>query len=206
MASKGQVVDDRPTDQRRALTTRLAIPEAKAPWEVDGRKWHTRDRVAGNGRPARWDGRILETIVDRIEAMGPGDGFAPTEWSQRGVVRINGQGQDQGRVPLLPRDHLVGVGGHPAVLRPEEYLPRASALEKQLELVPFHQSRAAGALRPAAAAGSTTSARSRRSRSSATPPTDFETPGFDAFLKKAVAAFLGIGKPARFKRASELTG
>ncbi len=63
------------------------LPEAQAPWEVDGRKWHTRDRVAANGRPARWDGRILETIVDRIEAMA-GDGLAPTEWSERGVVRI----------------------------------------------------------------------------------------------------------------------
>ena len=30
--------------------------------------------------------------------------------------------------------------------------------------------------------------------------------GFDMFLKKAVASFLGIGKPAKFKRASELTG
>ena len=25
---------------------------AQAPWEIDGRKWHTRDRVARNGRPA----------------------------------------------------------------------------------------------------------------------------------------------------------
>ncbi len=35
---------------------------------------------------------------------------------------------------------------------------------------------------------------------------DFETPGFDAFLKKAVAGFLGIGKPSKIKKASELTG
>ena len=47
------------------------------------------DRVARNGRPARWDGRILDIIVDRVEALG-GGGFAPTEWSQRGVVRITG--------------------------------------------------------------------------------------------------------------------
>ena len=33
---------------------------------------------------------------------------------------------------------------------------------------------------------------------------DFDTPGFDAFLKKAVKAFLGIGKPSKIKKASEL--
>ena len=43
--------------------------QVKAPWETDGRKWHTRDRTASNGRPARWDGRILEQIVDRIEEL-----------------------------------------------------------------------------------------------------------------------------------------
>ena len=35
---------------------------------------------------------------------------------------------------------------------------------------------------------------------------DFDTPGFDAFLKKAVRSFLGIGKPGKLKKASELTG
>ena len=33
--------------------------EAKMPWEVDGRRWHTQDRVGRNGEPCRWDGRIL---------------------------------------------------------------------------------------------------------------------------------------------------
>jgi hypothetical protein len=35
---------------------------------------------------------------------------------------------------------------------------------------------------------------------------DFETSGFDAFLKKAVAGYLKIGNPSRIKKASELTG
>ena len=35
---------------------------------------------------------------------------------------------------------------------------------------------------------------------------DFDTPAFDAFLKKAVSAFLGIGRPSKLKKASELTG
>ena len=51
----------------------LVDGEVKAPWEIDGRKWHTRDRTARNGRPVRWDGRILERTVDRIDELGQAD-------------------------------------------------------------------------------------------------------------------------------------
>ena len=37
------------------------------PWEIDGRHWHTVDRVGRNGKPCRWDGRILAEIIDRIQ-------------------------------------------------------------------------------------------------------------------------------------------
>lgn len=33
---------------------------------------------------------------------------------------------------------------------------------------------------------------------------EFDTPGFDAFLKMAVEAFLGVGTPPKIKKASEL--
>ena len=80
-------------NQERRIANRAVDGEVKAPWETDGRKWHTRDRTASNGRPARWDGRILERIVDRIEELGRSEtGFAPTDWSQRGVVRISSAG------------------------------------------------------------------------------------------------------------------
>ena len=39
----------------------------KMPWEIDGRRWHTVDRVGRTGNPCRWDGRILADVVDRIE-------------------------------------------------------------------------------------------------------------------------------------------
>jgi excinuclease ABC subunit A len=55
------------------------------PWEADGRKWHTVDRVGRNGEPARWDGRVLEQIVDRIHELGD---FSPTNWNDRSVVEI----------------------------------------------------------------------------------------------------------------------
>jgi excinuclease ABC subunit A len=190
-------------DGERDSHARSPIPDAKAPWEVDGRKWHTRDRVAGNGRPARWDGRILESVVDRVEAMGQG-GFAPTEWSQRGVVRIKGSDETKVAFPFF---HATTTSEWVVTLRffVPKHTFRAGAVEKLLAMVPFHQ------VEPPVLSDLP------RLRINDLGPfqeitivghgfADFETPGFDTFLKKAVAAFLGVGKPARFKRASELTG
>src|SRR4029078_13087542 len=58
---------------------------ASMPWEADGRHWHTRDRVGRTGEPCRWDGRILEEIVDRIHELGE---FAETDWSEGRAVEI----------------------------------------------------------------------------------------------------------------------
>jgi excinuclease ABC subunit A len=59
--------------------------EAKMPWEIDGRKWHTVDRVGRTGEPCRWDGQILARLVDRIQELGD---FSETNWNDRGVVEI----------------------------------------------------------------------------------------------------------------------
>ena len=57
----------------------------KMPWQIDGRRWHCQDRVGRNGRPCRWDGRLLEQVVDRIQELGD---FSDTNWNSRGVVEI----------------------------------------------------------------------------------------------------------------------
>jgi excinuclease ABC subunit A len=59
--------------------------DAKMPWEIDGRKWHTVDRVGRNGEPCKWDGQILARLVDRIQELGD---FSSTNWNDRGVVEI----------------------------------------------------------------------------------------------------------------------
>jgi excinuclease ABC subunit A len=59
--------------------------EASMPWEAAGRQWHTQDRVGRNGQPCRWDGKILATVVDRIQELGD---FSPTTWNARTVVEI----------------------------------------------------------------------------------------------------------------------
>ncbi len=58
---------------------------AKMPWEIDGRAWHIHNRVGRDGKAVKWDGRILEKVVDRIEQRG---GFGDTNWRSRSVVEI----------------------------------------------------------------------------------------------------------------------
>ncbi len=59
--------------------------EAQMPWQANGRRWHTQDRVGRTGQPCRWDGRILEQLVDKIQELGD---FGPTNWNERSVVEI----------------------------------------------------------------------------------------------------------------------
>lgn len=65
----------------------------KMPWEVDGRKWHTEERVSRGGAPCEWDGRILAKVVDYIEKT---DGFAAVDWNSRTIVEITGTTKSDG--------------------------------------------------------------------------------------------------------------
>src|SRR5690606_22633059 len=67
--------------------------EVAMPWEVDGRRWHTVDRVGRRGEPCKWDGRILAKVADRIQELGD---FDETNWSQRSVVEITGRRKSDG--------------------------------------------------------------------------------------------------------------
>ncbi|MCS6978321.1 MAG: excinuclease ABC subunit UvrA [Gemmatales bacterium] len=59
--------------------------DVRMPWEVDGRRWHTVERVSRSGKPCRWDGKCLEYVVDLIQELGD---FAPTNWNDRTIVEI----------------------------------------------------------------------------------------------------------------------
>jgi excinuclease ABC subunit A len=67
--------------------------ETKMPWEVAGRRWHTSDRVARDGQPCKWDGRIVDAIERRIQDSGE---FAPTNWNNRTIVEITGAKKSDG--------------------------------------------------------------------------------------------------------------
>ena len=66
---------------------------AKMPWQTDGRKWHTQDRLAHNGNEPKWEGEALALIIDEIEAD---DRFAPANWNNRAVVEIMGRDKQGG--------------------------------------------------------------------------------------------------------------
>jgi len=58
---------------------------AKMPWQIDGRRWHTQDRVGRRGEPTQWEGRMLEEVVDRIHHLAE---LSDTDWNSRSVVEI----------------------------------------------------------------------------------------------------------------------
>jgi excinuclease ABC subunit A len=83
------LLEMRPEDQEIEDVGRTA----KMPWEADGRRWHTRDRVGRKGEPCKWDGEILARVVDRIHELGE---FAETNWNDRSVVEITGEKKSAG--------------------------------------------------------------------------------------------------------------
>jgi excinuclease ABC subunit A len=63
------------------------------PWQKDGRRWHTVDRVAHNGQPARWDGTLLASILDRLE---PSKELGTPNFNHRSVVEVCGPVKKEG--------------------------------------------------------------------------------------------------------------
>ncbi|OWK47261.1 excinuclease ABC subunit UvrA [Fimbriiglobus ruber] len=80
--------------------------DAKLPWEVDGQRWHTRDRITTRGAACKWDGEALSWAVEQVEALG---GFSPTNWNSRSVVEIVAETKSQGWF-------LHGMTGHEGYL------------------------------------------------------------------------------------------
>jgi len=68
--------------------------EAKMPWQADGRRWHTVDRVGRTGNPCRWHGRVLGEVIDRIQVQS--DLFSATDWNNRTIVEIRAAKKSDG--------------------------------------------------------------------------------------------------------------
>ncbi|QDT35499.1 excinuclease ABC subunit UvrA [Thalassoglobus polymorphus] len=56
-----------------------------APWEQDGRRWHTVDRIARNGKPIRWEGDALLLVTDALAEI---DGLQKAAWNDQASVEI----------------------------------------------------------------------------------------------------------------------
>jgi excinuclease ABC subunit A len=61
---------------------------AKMPWQADGRRWHTIDRVAHNGGACNWEGTALELVIDQLENV---DDLSAVNWSERSAVEVAGE-------------------------------------------------------------------------------------------------------------------
>ena len=65
----------------------------KMPWEIDGRRWHTHDRVSRAGEKCHWDGKLLDMIERRIQELGD---FSETNWNARTVVEVAAEKKSDG--------------------------------------------------------------------------------------------------------------
>ncbi len=87
--SRYELEEPRPGD----LTIREVAKQSLAPWEADGRGWHLQESVDRKGKPIRWDRKLIQSIVDRIESYG---WFAPINWNSRSVVEVSGPKKKDG--------------------------------------------------------------------------------------------------------------
>lgn len=106
---------------------------AKTPWEEDGRRWHIHGGIARNGRPRRWEGRILEAVLEHIEASGR---FEPVNWNHPRIVEVIGPNASRGWF-------LHAITGEEWMLKlkfrvaPNTF--RRDELTARLDLKPFNQ-------------------------------------------------------------------
>ena len=116
--------------RREQAALEAQLGQTRPPWELDGRRWHTVDRVGRTGRPPRWEGAALAEVVDAIEDLGRGQ-LPPTDWAERAVVRIGG--------------FLRALTGHEWVLTLKFTVPKRGVdlakLTRDLNLVPFAEHR-----------------------------------------------------------------
>ena len=80
--------DDKPVDLAAELGG-----EVKMPWQTDGRKWHTVDRVSLKGKRTQWEGNALAWVIDEINKLGV---FAEPNWNDRQCVEITAARKSDG--------------------------------------------------------------------------------------------------------------
>jgi len=160
--------------------------DARMPWEVDGRKWHTESGLANNGKPRRWDGTMLTRIVEELEESSD---FAPANWAERSTVEVAARDKSRmwflhaytGDEWMLSLKFRVGRSDFS-----EESLAKQLKLKdvNELDHIPVYNRQPRVRIRPSA----------NGPFADVTvvliEPADMETPAFREFLKAARASFL----------------
>ncbi len=186
-----------------AAKAKPTIPEVdeaptKPAWEVDGRAWHTVGQNQRSERPVRWDGRIVERVVDRVQALGD---FASTDWGQRCVVKVAAK-SDKGR-PFL-RAHTCNEWTLRLDFTVRRNAFKLASLERSLGLKPFHELPT-----PVLSNAPRIEVRDEGPAQEVTITChafdEVATKGFDDFLKRAVDSHFGRAGTGRLVVASELS-
>ena len=154
------------------------------PWEVNGERWHTQDRLTATGKPARWEGAILSWLDQQIHRLGS---FGPTNWNHRSIVEIPAVQKSQGWFlhAMTGREWLVRL-----VFRVARNTFRQAELSSRLALPSVHSIDGMDAF------GETQRVQVANRRGPwqevavlAHKLSDVDTPAFRSFLAEAVKAF-----------------
>ena len=165
--------------------------DAKMPWEVDGRKWHTVDGLANNGKQRRWSGEMLARVIDQLEES---DDFASTNWVERSTVEVTGKVKTAGWFLhaltgdewLLSLKFRVGKKAFDEATLSQEL---GLADVNDLDEIPIYNRQPRVRIRPA------TNGPFEDVTIVLLKPTDMETPAFEAFFTKARQSFLDRTNP-----------
>jgi excinuclease ABC subunit A len=161
------------------------------PWEADGPKWHTQDRITTMGKPIRWEGAALSWVIEMIEQLGT---FSETNWNHRSIVEIAAPKKSDGWF-------LHAMSGHEAYLKLVFRVPgrhfKQDALIAELGLKPLSDT-------PGLEGFSRDSKRvevgswpgAQYVVITAHKKAEIDTAAFRAFVKKAVTAFMDRFGPA----------
>jgi excinuclease ABC subunit A len=184
-----------PTEALRERDGDLDIADVgkdqKLPWEANGERWHTTDRVTTTGKPIKWEGDALSWAIQEVHKYGT---FSETNWNHRSIVEIAAEKKSDGWF-------LHAMTGHEAYLKLVFRVPGRNFKEDQLA--------AQLALRPL----SDTPGLEGYSRDSnrvevgnwpgaqyvvvvVNKKSEIDTPAFRAFVKKAAEAFVSRLKDA----------
>ena len=158
--------------------------DVKMPWEIDGRRWHTQDRVSRAGEKCHWDGKLLDKIERRIQELGD---FSETNWNSRTVVEVAAAKKSDGWF-------FHAITGEPWLLklkfRTAKKTFQREELLVDLDLLPLND------LPEVEAYGHGPRVKCKNLRGpwqeiqiAAYSTAELDTPQFWAFLEKAVAGF-----------------
>ena len=87
--------------------------DAKMPWETDGRRWHSSERVSLNGKPSRWEVLMddVPPLLARYEGVAPDKIELIPNWVLLPIAHRAIDSRNRFRAPLQSK-FVVGLSGN----------------------------------------------------------------------------------------------